>query len=111
MSAKKSFKVGRVRVYLRSKIWYVCYYEGGRRKRYRAHTDRKVARRMAAEVNAQIETNAATSFSFDRVSVAELRKRWLDHHENVKRSSRHTVRRYRAATEPGQVCEWWELWR
>ena len=77
MSAKRSFKVGRVRVYLRSKTWYVCYYEGGRRKRYRAHSDRKIARRMAAEVNAQLETDAQTSFSFDRVSMAELRKRWL----------------------------------
>jgi len=98
-ASKTSFKVGRVRVYLRGRMWYLCYYEGGRRKRYRAHTDRKTARRMAAELNAQIETGAPTSFSFDRVSLSELRKRWLNHHENVKRSSLHTIRRYRSATD------------
>jgi len=101
MAAKKatSFKVGRVKVYLRSKVWYLCYYQGGRRKRYRAHTDKKRARQMAAEVNAQIETGAPTSFDFERVSLVQLQKRWLEYHENIKRSSLHTIRRYRAASE------------
>jgi hypothetical protein len=37
--------------------------------------------------------------SFARVSVRELRDRWLRNHEEVRRSSVHTVRRYRAASE------------
>jgi len=37
--------------------------------------------------------------SFEPVSVPERRRRWLDHHEHVLRSSVATIRRYRAATD------------
>ncbi len=95
----KPFRVGRVRVYLRGRVWYLCYHENGRRRRPRAGTDRAIARRLAAETNAQLEVGAPSLLSFEKVSVQELRERWLLHHEQVRRSSVHTVRRYRAATE------------
>ncbi len=96
---KQSFRVGRVGVYLRGSVWYLCYWENGRRRRPRAGRDRDVARRLAAEVNAQLEGGAPSMLSFERVSVEELRDRWLRHHEFVRRSSVHTIRRYRAATD------------
>lgn len=37
--------------------------------------------------------------SFEPITGEELRQRWLEHHEHVLRSSVHTVRRYRAATD------------
>ena len=37
----KSFRVGKVAVYLRGKVWYLCYYENGRRRRPRAGPDRE----------------------------------------------------------------------
>ena len=37
--------------------------------------------------------------SFETVVLPELRRRWLDHHEHVLRSSLATINRYRTATE------------
>jgi hypothetical protein len=71
----------------------------GRRRRPRVGTDRDEAKLLAAEVNAQLEAGAPSGLSFERVTMPELRRRWLDHHENVRRSSVHTIRRYRAATD------------
>ncbi len=95
----KSFRVGRVRAYLRSRIWYLCYHEHGRRHQPRVGPDRDVARQMAAEINAQLEVGAPSALGFEPISIPDLRQRWLDHHEQVRRSSLETIRRYRAATE------------
>jgi integrase len=54
---------------------------------------------MAAQTNAQIEVGAPAVLSFEAVSIPDLRRQWLDHHEHVRRSSVQTIRRYRAATE------------
>lgn len=50
-----SFRVGRVRAYLRGRVWYLCYHEHGQRHQPRVGPDREAARQMAAEVNAQLE--------------------------------------------------------
>ena len=42
---------------------------------------------------------APAALSFEPISIPNLRQRWLDHHEHVRRSSLQTIRRYRAATE------------
>lgn len=93
-----SFRVGKVSVYLRGKVWYLCYYENGCRKRPRAGTDRMEARRLAAQTNAQLEVSAPAPLSFEQVSNTELRQRWLAYHESVLRSSVATVQRYRTAS-------------
>jgi len=54
---------------------------------------------MAAEINAQLEVGAPSALGFEPISIPDLRQRWLDHHEHVRRSSLQTIRRYRAATE------------
>jgi hypothetical protein len=97
--APLSFRVGRVRAYLRGRVWYLCYHEHGRRRRPRVGPDRHAARRLAAQVNAQLEAGAPAALSFEPLPLPELRRRWLDHHEQVLRSSVQTVRRYRTATE------------
>ena len=43
-SKRKSFRVGRVGAYLRGEVWYLGYYEHGRRRRPRVGTDRNAAR-------------------------------------------------------------------
>ncbi|MFH1918885.1 MAG: hypothetical protein ABIP48_03215, partial [Planctomycetota bacterium] len=58
-----------------------------------------MARQMAAEINAQLEVGAPSALGFEPISIPDLRQRWLDHHEHVRRSSLGTIRRYRAATE------------
>ena len=95
----KPFRAGRVRGYLRGRVWYLCYWESGRRSRPRVGTDRAAAKLLAAEINSQLEAGTPSALSFEKVAVPELRRRWLAHHENVRRSSVHTVRRYRAATD------------
>ena len=95
----KSFRVGKVRAYLRGRIWYLHYYEGGRRHRPRVGPDRDQARQMAAQINGQLEVGAPAALSYEPISIPDLRERWLDHHEQVRRSSLQTIRRYRAATE------------
>jgi integrase len=94
-----SFRVGKVRAYRRAKVWYLQHYEGGQRWRPRVGPDRDLARQMAAQINGQLEVGAPAALSFEPVSIPELRERWLDHHENVRRSSVQTIRRYRAATQ------------
>ncbi|HWB07971.1 MAG TPA: hypothetical protein VG826_01915 [Pirellulales bacterium] len=53
---------------------------------------------MAAEINAQLESSAPSLLGFEPVTIPELRQRWLDHHEHIRRSSVNTIKRYRAAT-------------
>src|SRR5690606_1607640 len=69
------------------------------RKQPRVGPDREVARQMAAEINAQLEVGIPSSLGFEPISIVELRQRWLDQHEHVRRSSLQTIRRYRTATE------------
>ena len=92
------FRVGKVAVYLRGKVWYLCYYEHGRRRRPRVGPDKELARQLAAQTNAQLEVRAPTALSFEPIGIAELRERWLDYHEHVLRSSVATVQRYRTAS-------------
>jgi len=94
-----SFRVGRVSAYLRGRVWYLRYIEHGQRHQPRVGSDRDAARQMAAEINAQLEVGAPSALGFEPVPIIELRQRWLDHHEHVRRSSVETVRRYRSATE------------
>ena len=94
-----SFRIGKVSAFRRSKVWYLCYYEGGRRRRPRVGPDRDLARQMAAQINGQLEVGAPAALSYEPISVPELRQRWLDHHEHVRRSSVATIKRYRVATE------------
>ena len=93
-----SFRIGRVRAFLRGRVWYLCYHEDGRRRQPRVGPGRDEARRLAAEVNAQLEVGAPSALGFEPISIADLRQRWLDHHEHVRRSSLQTIGRYRSAT-------------
>jgi integrase len=54
---------------------------------------------MAAQINGQLEVGAPAALSYEPISVSDLRQRWLDHHEHVRRSSLATIKRYRAATD------------
>jgi len=94
-----SFRVGKVKAYQRSKIWYLCYFENGLRRRPRVGADHDLAKQMAAQINAQLEIGAPALLSFENISIPNLRLRWLQQHEQVLRSSIQTIRRYRAATE------------
>lgn len=98
MAKSKSFRVGKVQAYLRGSVWYLCYCELGQRRRPRV-PDRVAARPLAAQTNSQPEIGAPAALSFEPISIPELRKRWLDHHEQVLRSSVQTVIRYRTATD------------
>ena len=65
----------------------------------RGAADKQAARQLAAQINAQLEVGAPAATSFETVSIPELRRRWLDHHEHVLRSSVATINRYRTATD------------
>ncbi len=92
-------RVGRVSYFPHHGAWYVYYRDGQRTVRHRVGESEELAAQVAAEVNGQLASAAPTMFSFVPVSVAELRRRFLDHHEEVLRSSLATVRRYRTATK------------
>jgi integrase len=99
MGAKSlSFRVGRVRAHRRGRVWYLCYLEAGQRRQPRVGPQREEARRLAAEINGQLEAGAPSALSFQPISIPDLRERWLDYHEHVRRSSVQTIRRYRSAT-------------
>lgn len=95
---RSSFRVGRVRAFLRGQVWYLSYWEHGQRRQPRVGPARDAARVLAAEINGQLEAGAPSALGFEAITFAALRDRWLDHHEHVRRSSLHTIGRYRSAT-------------
>jgi integrase len=99
MPRPTSFRVGKVTGYLRGRVWYLCYFEHGKRRRPRVGPDRDAARQLAAQVNGQLETGAPSALGFEPLPVPALRDRWLEHHDQVRRSSVHSVARYRTATD------------
>jgi integrase len=99
IESEVSFRVGRVKAYRRGKIWYLCYHEEGKRRRPKVGADRSAARRMAAQINGQLETGAISALAFESISIPDLRTAWLKHHETVRRSSLSTINRYRTATD------------
>jgi integrase len=96
--SSKSFRIGKVRAYLRGQVWYLCYREQGRRRQPRVGPDRDAAQKMAAEINAQLEVGLPSALGFEPISIPDLQRRWLDHHEHIRRSSVQTIARHRAAT-------------
>jgi integrase len=96
--ARDRARIGKVSVYTHHGAWWVYYREAGRPVRKKISGDRGEAVQVAAQVNAQLVSNAPTLLSFQPVTVPDLRAQYLDYHENVLHSSLATVRRYRAAT-------------
>ncbi len=96
---KTSFRVGKVHGDQRGNVWYLTYFEDGRRYRPRIGADREEAQQHAAQINAQLTTHVPVASSFQSIAITDLRERWLEYHEHVARSSVQTIRRYRAATE------------
>ena len=47
MAKYTSFRVGKVRADLRSKVWYLTCFEDGQRRRPRAGSDKDAAKQMA----------------------------------------------------------------
>lgn len=92
-------RVGRVSYYLHHRAWYVYYREGRRQVRRRAGDTEEAAAALAAQINGQLAVAAPTPFSYTPLTVSELRRRFLDHHEFVLGSSLATIDRYRAATQ------------
>jgi integrase len=99
MTHPKTLRVGKVTVYLRGSVWYLRYHEQRRRRQVRAGPDKDAARRLAAQVNGQLENGLPAATSFEPLSLPDLQRRWLDHHEHVLRSSLATIHRYRTATD------------
>lgn len=93
------FRIGRVSVFEHHGSWWVYYREGDRKVRRRVSDSRAHAEQVAAELNAQLSASSPTMFSFTPVSVNKLRADFLRHHEDVLRSSVHTIRRYETATQ------------
>src|SRR5690349_15797050 len=94
-----SFRVGRVKAFRRGKVWYLYYFENGRRWRPRIGPDHDAARQMAAQINGQLEVGAPAALSFEAITISALRESWLNHHDQVRRSSLVTIDRYRTATD------------
>ena len=84
-------RVGKVSYYQHHGGWHVYYRDGNRQVRRRAGDTEESAAQVAAQVNAQLAVTAPTMFSFTPLSVQELRRKFLDHHEHVLRSTLATV--------------------
>src|SRR5262245_16868438 len=92
-------RVGRVPYYVHHGSWYVYYREGSEQVRRRIGEREDHAAQIAAQINAQLALAAPTLFTFTPITVSELRQKFLAYHEEVRRSSLATIRRYRAATQ------------
>ena len=90
-----SFRVGRVRGDLRGQVWYLTYHENGKRHRSRSGQDLSEAKKLASQINVQLETETPALLSFDSISIGDLRIRWLEHHEQVHNHSRFPVNNWR----------------
>lgn len=92
------FRIGKVSGYLHHGAWWVYYREHGKPVRNKVAQEEEDAKRIAAHINAQLSARSPTLLSFEPISVADLRRQFLDYHEHVLRSSLGTVNRYRTAT-------------
>ena len=63
-----SFHVGRVRGDLRGQVWYLTYHENGKRHRSRSGQDLAEAKKLASQINVQLETGVPAVLSFDSIS-------------------------------------------
>jgi integrase len=88
-----------VSVYLHHGAWWIYFREGDRPVRRRVAEAREAAERIAAEVNAQLSAATSTMWAFTPVTVGVLRDEFLRYHEQVRRSSVATIRRYQTATQ------------
>jgi integrase len=92
-------RIGKVSVYRHHGAWWLYYRDGGTPVRRKVAEERHDAEQVAAQVNAQIASGSPTLLAFTPISVPELRRQFLDYHEQVLNSALSTVRRYRAATQ------------
>jgi integrase len=90
-------RVGGVTLYPRGRRFWVYYRQGGEVIRRAVGVNRSEALALAARINAELAQGAPASLAFRRVEIAGLIAKWLDHHEQVRRSSLATVRRYGTA--------------
>ncbi|MBL8793614.1 MAG: tyrosine-type recombinase/integrase [Planctomycetia bacterium] len=90
------FRVGKVSGYLHHGAWWLY---DGKPVRRKVAINRDDAERLAAQINGQAAAGTPTLLSFEPISVAELRKQFLEYHELAVKSSMGTVHRYRAATK------------
>ncbi len=95
----RNIHIGKVSVFRRAASWLLYYRENGTPRKIRIGPDRREAERRAAEVNAQLAHGLPSTFSYERISVEDLVRLWLENHDLVLRSSVATVSRYRAATD------------
>jgi len=97
--APKRVRIGKVTVYPHHGSWWLYYRDGGKPIRRKVAATRPDAEQIAAQVNAQLAQGAPTLLAFTAISVSDLRREYLEHHENVLASTLSTVNRYRAATQ------------
>lgn len=97
-SSKREWRrrIGRVTAYQRGQRYWI-YYRQGKQIRQPVGTDRDEALALAAKINAQLAEGAPTALAFQPINVDVLVDKWLDHHEQIRRSSVATVSRYRTA--------------
>lgn len=93
------FRVGQVSLYRHHRAWWLYYPKRGVVRRNRIGADLDSARRVAAEINSQLVSARPTLFSFSPITINDLVRQWLDHHEFGRHTSLATIRRYRAATQ------------
>lgn len=90
-------RVGKVSFFPHHGAWWVYYREAGKPVRRKVASARDEAEKIAAQINAQLAAAVPTLLAFDPIAVSELRRRYLDFHEYVLKSSLGTIRRYQAA--------------
>ena len=91
-------RIGKVSLYLHGGSWWLYYREHGKTVRKRIGADKAEAEKAAAQINHQVASKEPTLLSFVPIEVTELRKRFLEYHENILQSSLGTVERYRTVT-------------
>ncbi len=96
--SRRRYRVGSVSVYQHHGAWWLYFRDDGKPRRRRIGPDLDEAKTVAAQVTADLAAKRPTMLSFEPVSIPILRRRWLDYHENVIRSSLPTVRRYTTAS-------------
>lgn len=92
-------RVGCVSVYLRGGRYWIYYRQAGEAVRQPVGIDANAALRLASKINAELAEGTQPALVFKSIQVADLVRKWLDHHEQIRRSSLATVRRYRTAVQ------------
>ncbi len=100
MSSPNSFRIGKVTGYLRGRVWYLCYFENGQRRRPVSDPTETPHDNSPPASTTNSNPALPSAFSFEPLSITALARAMARAPRTGQALVRvHSINRYRTATE------------